>query len=778
MGEIIHGFFAYSEYSYEMGETIESAIVELNKFPNLKIKSWKEMKIGGHVIIADVINEINNCEIFICEISNLNSNVMFELGFAISRDKKIMLFKKKDYSNFDQLLSSFSVISTIGYKEYSNSYQVKDAILEYSVAPLKDSLLQSLISANPQSNQNESVLLYLKSINETESSTRLSHIIQKQGYKQIIDDPSEVRINTLPWYIGHVLNSCCVVCHFIGDDMNDHVFHNAKLSIIAGCAIGFKIPCLMIAHAPFSTPIDYRDLLYTHEKPSMCERIASQWFDANKIHIDSHMNRKISASELTERTRLQQINLGDSVAENDEGSIKDNFIETASYFEAFTAKNTVFIGRKGTGKTANLIKLSYELKNAHSMVLIIKPISYQLEGIIEFIGTLQKKVEKGYFVESIWKYIIYTEIIKFIYETIRKSPFGIGITQDEINLVDFVEKNESFLLPDFSIRLENKLKELRSQSPDERMKVSEDLHRTILGSIRRLVGQYLNRKKNITILLDNLDKSWSPKTIDVESVSMIILGILETSSSIISDFSRSSDRETPSDIRIQIYLRDDIFHRISKYSREVDKIPVFRLNWADKETLLKVIEARIAGLMEIDIWDKYFCKKVKGIECRDYIYNEIMPRPRDIILFTKNALQFAINRKHSLIEEEDILSGEKEYSQAAFNALTVELSSELPEAENLLYCFIGEPRVITYDQITESIHKYYFEDVSIDDIITTLCYYSFFGYQIDNNEYHFVYSDEQNIKLSRLSERFSSSHPMQQLSYKIHPAFCDFLGCS
>ena len=84
------------------------------------------------------------------------------------------------------------------------------------------------------------------------------------------------------------------------------------------------------------------------------------------------------------------------------------------------------IGRKGSGKTAILYKLQNEfLSDKRNHVCLIKPIGYELDGIVSMLNQTLPISEKGYLFESFWKYLIYTELAKSVYEDLSRKPIYI-----------------------------------------------------------------------------------------------------------------------------------------------------------------------------------------------------------------------------------------------------------------------------------------------------------------------------------------------------------------
>jgi len=203
-----------------------------------------------------------------------------------------------------------------------------------------------------------------------------------------------------------------VVCHLLSSDHANWEFNNAKQAFVAGLAQGFGRPLLMLAHAPYSPPLDYRDLLRTHDTAAKAETGFDEWF-APLIELFRRQEQTAEAykDQKAALSTLEQIALGEWIAENESDTVTDYFIPTASYNEALRSNHSIFIGRKGTGKSATFFKLDDELRrDARNHVCLIKPIAYELEGIVQLLSRAMEAAESGYLIESLWKYLISTEL--------------------------------------------------------------------------------------------------------------------------------------------------------------------------------------------------------------------------------------------------------------------------------------------------------------------------------------------------------------------------------
>jgi len=52
---------------------------------------------------------------------------------------------------------------------------------------------------------------------------------------------------------------------------------NSKQAFVAGTAQGMGKPMLMLAGAPYNSPLDYRDLLRVHSTAASAEALFDEW---------------------------------------------------------------------------------------------------------------------------------------------------------------------------------------------------------------------------------------------------------------------------------------------------------------------------------------------------------------------------------------------------------------------------------------------------------------------------------------------------------------------
>jgi nucleoside 2-deoxyribosyltransferase len=83
------GFYAYASLPAEIGQTIEQSV----SGSNVEVNTWKALDIPGHFISEKVIEGIDSCDFLVADISVMNFNVTYEIGYAIGKGKRVLLTK-------------------------------------------------------------------------------------------------------------------------------------------------------------------------------------------------------------------------------------------------------------------------------------------------------------------------------------------------------------------------------------------------------------------------------------------------------------------------------------------------------------------------------------------------------------------------------------------------------------------------------------------------------------------------------------------------------------
>jgi hypothetical protein len=783
------GFFAYPSEPAWLGETIRAAICDINRDGRVLIKGWEECRVGGKVIIREICTAIDEADIFLADLSDLNANVMFELGYAIARNKRIWLVLDPTLSASKNEFEQLRILTTIGYAKYCNSGDIRAKFRkDEPYSDLKNTIFDRAIRPSLAPTVGRK-LLYLKSLHDTEASVRISSRIdalQGSDMTVIFDDPKESTVQSLTWYGTQVYSSSAVLCHFTGQLRSGARLQNARYALVSGMAFGMEKDLLMLAEGSFLAPLDYREMLLHYQTASEARRHLEGWLVAvERKFYDLKAALQIHATSVRLATELKGLQFGEFVAENEADQlVHEYFVETASYREALEGQSGIFVGRKGSGKTAEMLKLAAELaKDRRNLVCVIKPVGYELHGIMELLRKYKTMDTKGYVVESLWKYLLYTEIAEVAVRGFRRLPLGM-LKEDETNLLELLDRDSEKLGGDFSVRLERCVQALvKTQNREPtiegtRLAVSESLHQGEIGSLRVALGKALHRKQRVAVLVDNLDKAWDKQS-DLDTLAEFLLGLLSAANRLPIDFMHEDSRRLSIRLTLSIFLRTDIFYRMLGVAREPDKISASKIDWQDRELLLRVVEERYlasheASVVPQELWTRYFPQNVKGAAAREYFARRILPRPRDLLFFVKAAVATSVNRAQPAVRETDILDAEKEYSQYALSSILVENGFSLSQMELILYEFAGCEVILESDSVRGLLSKAGVGPQDFEKLIDQLCSLSFLGLEIRDNEFRYADDPHEYQKFQVLSRRLCEER-QRKPRFQVHPAFRAFL---
>ena len=142
-------FFAYSSSHPTLRESIQEAVRELNAGKQINIKTWEKCSIGGKFVINAICDAIDEAELFFADLTGLNANVMFELGYAIARDKRIWLIFDETYTEGKKMFNQLKVLTTVGYSPCCNSDDIVSGFYnDKPFADLENTIFRTAIEPN------------------------------------------------------------------------------------------------------------------------------------------------------------------------------------------------------------------------------------------------------------------------------------------------------------------------------------------------------------------------------------------------------------------------------------------------------------------------------------------------------------------------------------------------------------------------------------------------------------------------------------------------------
>ena len=782
MSSPITAFAAYRSARPNLAEPIRSAADELRTSGFADLLRWEDLQSGGKILINEICAAIGERDLFIADLTGINPNVMFELGYAVACRKPIWTVMDESYTALKRQFDQLRILTTVGYRPCTNSQDLLRHFYHDRPGPQSgETIFETVIEPNLHLASKTS-LLYLKNLHENEASIRLTRRISHSSFKRIVDDPSESTAQDIGWYANQVYKSRGVVCHLVDPDREDSALQTARYSFVAGMAHGFGKPILMLAENFELGPLDYRQILRPYTKAEQALGFLEEWLAALEEGASNELSSEHIVAPLNLKIDLKGLQFGEPIAENEVDGLADYFVRTASFDRALTAGTSIFIGRKGTGKTASFLELERELSgDKRNLICLVKPVAYEFQGVVELLRRYRRQDEKGYVVEALWKFLLLTEIAISVSRRIEsKAEFG----KDDLErkLVSILQSDRDLFAEEFSVRLERGVRRLlgheRTDEGDrstERESISEQLHRGFLSDIRTLLQDVLKSYERVVILVDNLDKAWD-RGVNLPVAADVLLSLLSVAPRLANEFDRKGAICRVSTI---VFLRSDIFHKIKPFAREPDKINPHIIKWEDPEMFARLLEQRFCSAAGDNVeprllWTKYFCPTVREASTREYISATILSRPRDLIFFVNSAVSSAINKGHSRVDERDFLDAEKSYSLHALESVLVEGNDENLDLEAIVFGFSGLSPVLSREEIHKVLAEAGVQPIHYEDAIDTLTSVSFLGLQVSEGEFAFS-SDptEGRVNVVR-SRRLRTSGDLSQ-RYKVHPAFRAFL---
>ena len=783
-------FYGYPFNPPFIGENIEAATDELKadrtiRQNQVRFRLWPTIRASGRVLAQTIMENIDRSHIFACDLTYPNDNVSFELGYAIGRFKRIFVSLDSSISNSArEYRRHFYSSLGLGYSSYFNHRELAEKLL--SERPWTD-INNSAISDRYRRMFPRPELPTLLYIKPPTNTTSVLHTVEtakasKFGEALIIDDPRDNALAMLDWYSEQLVTADAVIVHLLSREHVDHDIHNTKGSLIAGLACGLERPVMILGHSPYESPVDYGHLLSIHDTAESCRQSVSAWLTQVGETLPRRRPRRAQRAPST-TWDLRHVSLGQHVAEHERDDLDRYFIETSPYLAALEGPTTILIGRRGTGKTAILYAIKAELERIRrNHVTILNPVGYELEGLIRVLTETREFSERGFLIESLWKYLIYSEIALSVEESLTARPIYQAETDAEREFLDYCNLNAEVIRPPFSARLDQAVRSLHgiahaSSAIEQRARISERLHDTLLRDLRRHLGAVLPDDGELAILIDNLDGPWEPGA-HVGQLSELIGGLLNVAQDIPRDLARSTHGLNPVDSKVTVLLRSDIFAFVQPLIAEQDKLPMQRVVWNDGSLLRRVLLQRLLKnapnqMSDSDVWTQLFPDTVVGIPPEDFIFQTILPRPRDVIYMVKAAIGIAVNRQHDSVQPEDLLSAREQYSEFAFKSVLAEDDPQRRKLEAVLYEFAGAGRVVT---LPEVMHRMLEAGVGRSDAewyIDLLCDIGFLGISTSKG---FLYSREESerLRLREIAKRLAAQ-TRQIETFEINPAFYQVL---
>jgi hypothetical protein len=453
-------------------------------------------------------------------------------------------------------------------------------------------------------------------------------------------------------------------------------------------------------------------------------------------------------------------------------------VRTAQFHEAKRGNARLVIGRKGSGKTAIFYAVRDSLVSRRTfLVLDLKPEGHQFSKLREVVLSKLSAGFQEHTLTAFWNYILLCELAN---KALRVGHMW--ALRDETQRQAFArlekayEKHATADAGDFSERLLREVDRIAARYPEERPVASAGAltQELFLDDIRTLddaVGNYLETKDEVWLLIDNLDKGWPTRGASDQDI-LILRTLLEATRKL-----QRQLEQRDVGFHCLVFLRDDIYEHLLIDTPDKGKDTAIILDYDDPEIFKEIIVQRIRSSTPLtgsfeNIWAAIFDTHIATQDAFRYIIERTLMRPRDLLNFLHRAVEVAINRGRERVSADDICKAEEVYSEDILLSISFEIRDVYPQVSEPLYEFLGCPVRISKESVSAILEASGFPKDKLKEILDLLLWFGFLGVHEDDTE-NPRYAYQMRHNLAKLVAPLKHG----KASFVVHPAFRKALQC-
>jgi hypothetical protein len=483
---------------------------------------------------------------------------------------------------------------------------------------------------------------------------------------------------------------------------------------------------------------------------------------------------------------LERLELGAPAAENEMSTLNQYYVDTDESHQTLHGNARLVVGRKGSGKTALFIHIRDNLRrNRQYIILDLKPEGHQLKRLKHLVLDLLQDAVKEHVATAFWEYLL---LLECCHKLLLNDK--ITHTRDQRvyrlynQLAAVYGENDFDEDVDFSERMYQLVQkisdEFKSQYGEEKIQylrtneVTQLIYKHDIPKLRTALLEYLQQKKQVWILFDNIDKGWPTRGITVTDIT-ILKALLEATRKLERFFSRQDFEFHP-----VVFVRNDVFELLVEESSDRGKESKVSLDWTDRDLLKEFLRRRIVNsvfsedILFQDAWNRICITHINGEDTADLLIERSLMRPRNLLSIISYAKSYAVNLRKTKIEEEDLAKALNTYSADISSEIGFEIRDVFPEAEDIIYHFIDAKKVFSVGELKSFIDS---SSINVDKerIIEILFWFAFIGVNRVTEEGErniYIYNVFYDMKkLKQLAKGFKDD----TILVSINPAFYPFL---
>ncbi|MFI1354914.1 P-loop ATPase, Sll1717 family [Streptomyces sp. NPDC020898] len=394
-----------------------------------------------------------------------------------------------------------------------------------------------------------------------------------------------------------------------------------------------------------------------------------------------------AASTKLPKGAIGRIKIGQSFAEYDSAlSDLSIYVHTPALSSAQDPESgkVFFVGRRGTGKTA--IRKYCDQNGGQTRVIV--PEIFSPSSTLQEKGLLANTRQRPFrSLVSAFRRALQVEILSMWHQ---RHPAHFELPSD------IAGELESFAEMDFDLRCLHFISRISgalADGDDEKWLIENKVAKNIAESMKVLGSGGLATH---TLLIDSIDDYWEGSDEGLIYLTAFMHACLETSTQI--PWARTI-----------LFVRENIFERVRARDMESSRLEtaVVGMEWNDRQ-LLEVVERRLnRGLtakfgLGGSTWNAFF---EDPEDSWGSVLEYCQKRPRDILIYTSNAVEAAQNSGHEKITIDDVRQARRRFSDNRFRDLGDEYAENYPKISLVLSRFYGLGNAYTFGGIESFIRK-------------------------------------------------------------------------
>lgn len=377
---------------------------------------------------------------------------------------------------------------------------------------------------------------------------------------------------------------------------------------------------------------------------------------------------------------LADVQLGAPDAEADK-RLANYFLTTPHVEAALHLRRTLFLGRKGAGKSAlftQLPRLVAEAGHPNTKIILVTPDQYAWSALREYQegGLLPEQAHA-----NAWKFTLAIEAaaaLAAVPEDSLRSADAIAALKQ---LKQFVKENYGDAAPSLIKTAGQLLKGIRSFNVSafgfgagmsraaEEQPITPQIIESVLASIAAVAAEI-----GVVIALDKLDDSWEGS----EQSKQLLIGLLKAGKDINDKYKGES---IAAGLAVLTFLRADIYEGLRFDDKDKYRAAEESIDWSP-DLLKEMVKERLPA--EVGVDELFELGDMRGsISPFNYIVKRTFLRPREVLQFFDECIRRA-GLQATLITKDQVREAEEKYSSWKVEDLKQEYRRLYPEFEDIV----------------------------------------------------------------------------------------------